>query len=184
MRLPPQIGKTYGRLTVVSKTSTAGYTYTCRCACGKTAVVWAYHLLNGNTKSCGCLKKHPKGAAALTALFGRYVYDAKRRNLLFTLTAAEFKALVFKSCHFCGAPPACKTTYNTNGNIVYNGVDRLDPKKGYIADNVVACCLTCNRMKGKRSALAFIEWARRVFKFNYGPEEQRCQEHEQHGQGR
>lgn len=31
--------------------------------------------------------------------------------------------------------------------IAYNGIDRVDPTKGYIIDNCVPCCTTCNYMK-------------------------------------
>lgn len=55
----PDVGSTFGRLTVVSIIDQKGrkiYT-NCDCACGKTTKVVAYALLVGNTSSCGCLKK-------------------------------------------------------------------------------------------------------------------------------
>jgi len=32
--------------------------------------------------------------------------------------------------------------------IIYNGIDRVDPKRGYTSDNVVPCCRHCNWVKG------------------------------------
>lgn len=61
------IGKTFGHLTVVSydlrqrrtirkRDSSKKHFYVCQCDCGATTIVARYNLLNGNTKSCGCLK--------------------------------------------------------------------------------------------------------------------------------
>lgn len=55
------IGKTYGRLMVVARSSRTGGTrprvyWDCVCACGKTAVVEASNLRGGAVQSCGCLR--------------------------------------------------------------------------------------------------------------------------------
>ena len=61
-------GKKFGRLTVMkfdkrvketSKNKKIYYKYywKCKCDCGKKTVVLASNLINGNTKSCGCLQK-------------------------------------------------------------------------------------------------------------------------------
>lgn len=55
-------GNKYGRLTVLSF---AGYNnhktpkpqWECQCECGEVVVIAGYHLKNGNTSSCGCLRK-------------------------------------------------------------------------------------------------------------------------------
>ena len=55
------IGKTYGRLTVVSEDQQRdknGYiTYTCECKCGNTKSILGVSLRKGSTRSCGCLQK-------------------------------------------------------------------------------------------------------------------------------
>ena len=60
MRKTPMIGKSFGRLTVVSagETTRQGYaTWICRCECGNvTPPILGANLRNGHTKSCGCLK--------------------------------------------------------------------------------------------------------------------------------
>lgn len=52
-------GMTFGRLTVVSRSSTElGCTrWLCRCACGNSRVTFAKQLRDGRTKSCGCLRR-------------------------------------------------------------------------------------------------------------------------------
>jgi hypothetical protein len=55
-------GKSFTRLTVTSKLS-RGSKWVCVCECGATTTVLACHLLSGNKKSCGCLKKSILGDA-------------------------------------------------------------------------------------------------------------------------
>lgn len=62
------IGKKFGELTVVDVKLKQLYypngakngldvEYVCKCECGKTTLVKRYRLLEGKTKSCGCLRK-------------------------------------------------------------------------------------------------------------------------------
>lgn len=37
--------------------------WTCQCACGRTKVVAAHHLISGDTQSCGCIRKGRGGHA-------------------------------------------------------------------------------------------------------------------------
>lgn len=80
-------GKRFERLTVASKSDRAdrnGPYWECVCECGKKVVVRQAHLLNGNTKSCGCLHKHTliqrnqKHGGAHTKLY--YVWQAMRKR--------------------------------------------------------------------------------------------------------
>ena len=68
-RKPLVNGEKFGRLTIVAKQagkSADGRTlYLCKCECGNTLLVPANRLKNGNTKSCGCLKRD-KGIEANT----------------------------------------------------------------------------------------------------------------------
>jgi hypothetical protein len=55
----PMIGKTFGRLKVVSldHNENGHNYYKCLCLCGNTTIVDGNWLRSGNTKSCGCLAK-------------------------------------------------------------------------------------------------------------------------------
>ena len=59
------IGVKYGRLIpfelLEKRSNNNELQYNCQCDCGNTTIVSASKLKNGNTKSCGCLKKE-KGA--------------------------------------------------------------------------------------------------------------------------
>lgn len=57
-RLPDLTGQKFGKLTVLERVWRKGATHwRCRCDCGNEAVVVNSHLVNGYTKSCGCLRK-------------------------------------------------------------------------------------------------------------------------------
>ena len=58
MNWPDSIGKTYGRLTVLKKVNSGSPAYVlCKCACGNEKIVLLSRIRNGNTRSCGCLRK-------------------------------------------------------------------------------------------------------------------------------
>lgn len=52
-------GRAFGRLTVASHQNGSGVTskWLCHCACGSEKIVTARRLLDGETKSCGCLTR-------------------------------------------------------------------------------------------------------------------------------
>lgn len=52
------IGNVYGRLTVIKRIDGAPHaTWLCRCECGAEVSIRQKELRNGDTKSCGCLRK-------------------------------------------------------------------------------------------------------------------------------
>lgn len=63
-----------------------------------------------------------------------YTKGARRRNLKFQLSNEDFKQIVSRPCHYCGLPQA-------------SGIDRKDNSLGYVLNNVVASCATCNFCK-------------------------------------
>lgn len=65
------------------------------------------------------------------------------------LSESEYLKLSKSNCFYCGEEPG--NTYslprNYDNHIRYQGIDRVDSNKEYVADNVVPCCWRCNRMK-------------------------------------
>lgn len=60
-------GKKFGRLSVTGFHHRDTRTYwDCHCECGTKKVVVGYALLNGDTKSCGCLRDDQLSAASIT----------------------------------------------------------------------------------------------------------------------
>lgn len=60
---PDLAGQKFGRLTALDRAlGERGSRWRCQCDCGETSVVRGILLLNGNTRSCGCLSKESSAA--------------------------------------------------------------------------------------------------------------------------
>lgn len=77
------------------------------------------------------------------SLYKRYSNGAKDRGYEFNLSTDTFQRLIRSDCLYCGIGPKQKI-----GKITYNGIDRLNNNLGYDIENCMACCGTCNKMKG------------------------------------
>ena len=73
-------GKRFGRLIVIQKavnkkhnSKNTATRWICKCDCGNTKIINSYSLRNGNTKSCGCLRreriKHGNSGTKLYAIW-------------------------------------------------------------------------------------------------------------------
>jgi len=69
--------------------------------------------------------------------YSDYEVSARKRGLLFDLEFEAFSELVSKPCEYCDALSECEV----------NGIDRVNNDFGYVLENVVPCCSTCNKMK-------------------------------------
>lgn len=68
MKLINLIGKKFGKLAVIERAENdkSGQTqWLCECDCGNRIIVQRSNLKSGNTKSCGCYKKHNKSHTRL-----------------------------------------------------------------------------------------------------------------------
>jgi hypothetical protein len=69
-------------------------------------------------------------------LIDNYIFYDKKRNLNCDLTKEWLREnITSKSCVYCG-------------DIEKIGCDRIDNSKGHTKDNVMPCCLSCNRARG------------------------------------
>lgn len=70
------IGQSFGRLTVVERAENKGEkTYwKCLCDCGTECIVRGSHLINGDTKSCGCYSReiHSKHKMRTTKIYRKW----------------------------------------------------------------------------------------------------------------
>lgn len=88
---------------------------------------------------------------------------AKKRGYPFKLTKGEVREIQSRPCFYCGVPPKNRSKNNhSNGDYVYSSLDRIDNTKGYITDNVVACCQDCNFAKASMIIAAFYAWIEKV----------------------
>lgn len=177
------IGNVYGRLTVVkflyyglnlkkdkTYTKQKDYYYECLCSCGKTKTIRRQNLLKSDVKSCGCLtieavwkmarlRRSKNDDPHVGYLYGQNKNNSIYRGFYSTLTKEVFKNLILDNCHYCGSEPSnvCKPKH-LYGEMLYNGIDRIDSTKGYEEGNVVTCCKVCNRAKMDMSYEEFVKW--------------------------
>lgn len=152
-------GKRFGKLIANKETSRGrqGVRWQCKCDCGKTAFPTRSDIMSGRIKSCGCYKWYIKlfgNEASLRCLYTRYKSDAKKYDRVFELSLEQFKNITSSDCFYCSSKPSrpFKRPYSntsTKDCDVYmcNGVDRVDSSIGYLFENCVPCCTTCNYMK-------------------------------------
>lgn len=139
--------------------------YLCDCRCGlpncfKTSVVKRDHLLSGNTKSCRANKKAYKTIEEVKKVSFLSIYNRGRYNDG-DISSDQFISLVSDNCFYCDCLPLTKhndfhknrgTEFSKkNGEIFYNGLDRLNSSIRHMIDNVVPCCSPCNSFKLNRS---------------------------------
>ena len=172
------IGNTFGRLTVlefggINKRKNCDWI--CKCSCGNTITTRGSRLVNGSTRSCGCLrletvrhgehhKRAQKKGTAFRAVLYQYKANAKTRGLMWELSNDQFKALTSAKCYYTGALPSRiqRPKSGSEDTYVYNGIDRLDNSKGYSIKNCVPCCFEVNAMKRDFSKERFIALCVRV----------------------
>jgi len=160
----------------------------CLCECGNTFQA-IYAVINrGTVWSCGCLnftkphgnaKREPR-EVSWRALVNAYKQRARRDDLIWDIKRNEAISLFQSSCTYCGCPPGNQfNVYQTKKGrfrtknidrcsraaIMFNGIDRIDSKKGYMLNNTVACCKICNYAKGSMSYNAFMKWINKLVKF-------------------
>lgn len=120
----------------------------CKCKCGKKQYIEIRNLLNGLSTGCrSCALKKEDGWAALTKIICHYKAGARNRNIEWGLNNDEVKKIISSNCHYTGLPPSTICTSKGGSSILYNGIDRLDSKKGYFLENCVPCNSTVNKMK-------------------------------------
>lgn len=106
---------------------------------------------------------------AFTQFYHKYKQSAGCRKMSFELTKVEFGKLTSSKCFYCGNSPNYLFNAYHKGKLaskkpyIYNGIDRVDPKKGYIMPNCVPCCGICNRMKGLLDSDFFLERIKMIY---------------------
>jgi hypothetical protein len=111
--------------------------------------------MNGNCKEYGESTKN--------TLLHYYKKRCKGRNIEFNLNNEYFFALTSEPCFYCGKEPnRVIKSKSGNGDYIYNGIDRLNPKRGYIFGNCITCCAECNTAKMLMSPIDYYEHCKRV----------------------
>lgn len=151
----------------------------CLCDCGKICFVRGCDLRNDRVKSCKCLR------GDLIAETNRIYYpvETSARSVYCgysdgDLTFKRFMELTQMNCYYCGIKP--ENMFNVfkgkrrkasqfsieNGDFIYSGLDRVDPKGIHDENNVVPCCKKCNTAKLNYPQDEFKCWIIRLYE-NY-----------------
>ena len=165
-------GQKFGRLTALEYIGSSLWLF--RCDCGKEKVIPGYDARHGRIRSCGCLLSEmvynknisgkPLGESAHTQIYLTYLHGAMMRKYEFNLSPEFVREITQKLCFYCGASPNnTKKNRFGRGDIVYNGIDRIDNSVGYNEGNVVPCCKKCNMAKGTKSQKEFLEWVDAIY---------------------
>lgn len=172
-------GQTFWRLTVIKQVedyvSPSGFhraQWLCKCECGKEIVVRSNAFKTGNTKSCGCLsmdlkkQRLPNNRGVINQIILQYKRHARDRNLDWNLSYDDVVEIIQKPCFYCGTEKSNHfTTKHCKEGYDYNGIDRVDSRKGYEINNVVPCCKTCNVAKNNMNQKDFILWVHKVAQY-------------------
>jgi hypothetical protein len=96
-----------------------------------------------------------------------YSRSAIDKNLDFEISQEVFDKIVKEPCYYCDV-------IQDRG---FNGIDRMASSIGYVTDNCVSCCKTCNYMKCSLSVDVFLKRIEHILTYNnkikgrYFPEE-------------
>jgi hypothetical protein len=69
--------------------------------------------------------------------YGNTKHKAHARGFEWTLSAAEYYEIKSRPCHYCK-----RQILSASG-----GLDRIDNSRGYHIDNVLPCCVECNKTR-------------------------------------
>ena len=151
----PNIGDIKQGRAIGKKSLSQRFIWAICAGCSKTR--WVHYIKKTNKpKSACCIVCGHLGTnrelrvsfsvRRISRLFTSFGVRARRRNLDANLSKVLFAELVNSDCYYCGDSPGNRE--KDRGRVyVYQGIDRVNNTKGYEIDNVVPCCILCNKMK-------------------------------------
>ncbi len=158
-----------GKPKTAKQTNHIYETWECLCDCGNQILITGKQLKRGQ-KSCGCHKLDGQFRKMssdedinIKKLINSYKTKKKKYTLTWTLSFEEAKSLFLAPCFYCGALP--EREVQAYSNVIpskVNGIDRIDSSQGYHTNNVVPCCMICNRAKMDMPQNAFLQYLNKL----------------------
>ena len=179
------IGKRFGKLVVKKQLTERGnrgqIKWECVCDCGNKHITTGECIRSGKSKSCGCNRLTPPNKEKDRELaIWKQLYKStiekrsKKQGYKSDISFYEFRKISKQKCFYCGLENSnFATDRNSHRNkisdcvIKYNGIDRIDSTKGYLINNVVACCKYCNTAKNTMTQKEFKQFIKRVYEYNF-----------------
>lgn len=106
-----------------------------------------------NAKRIRKYRATTKGKRA--TLISSHRHNARRRGIVDMLSDDDLVRLSSQACHYCGHA-------GIETRLGFNGIDRRDNQVGYIIDNCVPCCTTCNQAKRDMPFSEWLAWLERI----------------------
>lgn len=155
-------------LSFANKQGSSGSIWNAICLCGNKREISSKEINRGVIRkynlSCGACEFADRKVnvsddeSAFFNLYSMYKGSAQKRNIEFNLSKKYFLEITSQNCHYCNIKPKqiCYN-YTRKGKYFYNGIDRLNPEIGYLIQNCVPSCGSCNLMKQSMTFEQFIE---------------------------
>ena len=165
----------FGKLLVICDTNKRKSNrpiWKCVCDCGNEVEILGKYLLNGDTKSCGCLIKegsHNRDAVGeITKSYWTPIErQAQRRGIPFEISRQEAWNLFEKQNHKCaitGVELKFSSNIRDDRGTQTTSLDRIDNSKGYVIDNIQWVHKKINIMKNVMSMSELLEWCELIIK--------------------
>jgi len=94
------------------------------------------------------------GRFSLKVRYAQQRKEAREQRRAFAISWQQFERLMRAPCAYCGLPSHC--------------LDQVNPERGYVLANCVACCEQCAGAKRNHTLAEFKAWLKRVFYRCYG----------------
>jgi hypothetical protein len=172
-----EVGKVYGRLTVLSRGENSypkkNAQWLCKCECGKEKLILGYNLRNGHSTSCGCQmhRLHSEngkwsGHGEISGTyFGNLQRGAVIRKMDFKISIEEVWDLFLKQNRECALSGILLILHqNPKDRNATASLDRIDSTKGYVTGNIQWIHKDLNNMKLDFSQEEFVNYCKLIAK--------------------
>lgn len=161
----------FGKLVALSATEKKLHRrpkWICICDCGTKVEINGKYLLNGDTKSCGCLRNknvHNKDTVGeITKSYWTHILGAAKQRGIPVEISREFAWTLYlnqnRRCAISNQPITFVSNYRDNYKSQTASLDRKDCTKSYTEDNVQWVHKTVNLMKCTLQQDEFINWCK------------------------
>lgn len=134
-------------------------------SCGRQTILTWQQVRTRSCKRCRAEASRKDDVHVVsTKVFYLLRTGALARGYSCAITLEDVARLMVLPCHYCGIDGGNLDARRFR-SFKYNGIDRVDNKRGYEQDNIVPCCWNCNRAKGSMTYHGFVEWLKRVSSF-------------------